>query len=51
MERVIKRDDQAQASRACYTKPARNYMESSLEEKQPEIVAGFQSAVDQAAYE
>lgn len=26
--------------------PARNYMESSLEEKRPEIVAGLQGAVD-----
>lgn len=28
--------------------PARNYMETSLEEKQPEIVAGLQGAVDKA---
>lgn len=28
--------------------PARNFMESSLEEKQPEILAGLQSAIDEA---
>lgn len=31
--------------------PARNYMESSLEEKSPEILAGLQAAVDEVAKE